>query len=613
MNDTQVELAARNELLQLVRGSSPSSPYKKRPCALFFAALLVVGVVAGVAIYYLVPQKSKDGAKVIPGPDEMALPPAHLDFYKTAAVSCDAVPCAESGRRILQEGGSAVDAAIATLLCMGVYNPQSMGLGGGFFMTIYEKSKGNATVIDARETAPAFATKDMYGTNGTRSVEGGLSVAVPGEAKGYWLAHQNYGKLKWSRLFEDSIKMARDGYAMGHHQARTLQLMKDLIYKNPTLREVYFDEALNDTKGLGTWIKREALAKTLEALANDTIGPDALYTGPLAESFVKDIAEFGGNITLEDLKNYKPLLKLAMNVTLKDGSRLFSIPPPGSGPILGYILRILDGYNFSSQTKDDVVTYQRMVEALKFGYGYRHELGDEDFENLTTWMKDLISPENADYARSRIMDNMTFSPSYYMNSSGRMDYGTAHLSVLAPNGDAVSATSTINYWYGAGFQSRSTGIFLNNEMNDFSVPGVVNLFGIPPSHTNYIVPGKRPMSSMCPAILVDSKGDAQLVIGAAGGSKIPSAMISVAMKVLWLGEDMKTAIDAPRLHHQLLPNELVYEKGFDKNIVQQLKKIGHSVTESGAWGSVVVGIQRHSNRSISASYDYRKGGSNAGW
>lgn len=303
-----------------------------------------------------------------------------------------------------------------------------------------------------------------------------------------------------------------------------------------------------------------------------------MYNGSLTKRFVQDIADFGGIITVEDMNNYRARWSEPVTADLPGNQTLYTAPLPGSGLVMSFILNLVKNY-LNTDDVNDVTNWQRIVESLKFGYGKRTQLGDSEFiEGIQELIKTLTSDKYVEETRAKIFDNKTFSdPQYYGGDYAlKEDHGTAHISVLAPNGDAVSVTSTINYVFGAQRRSPSTGIILNDEMDDFS-SSYSNSYDLPPSPANYIKPGKRPMSSMCPSIILDKDGNVRLVIGAAGGSKITSSVAQVTIKHLWFGQSLDQALNGKRLHHQLFPMLLSFENGYNKDIVKGLKSIGHSV------------------------------------
>ncbi|XP_060522603.1 glutathione hydrolase 1 proenzyme-like [Cylas formicarius] len=519
--------------------------------------------------------------------------------------------CSAIGNSILDSGGSVADAAIAALFCEGVSMPFSMGLGGGFLLTIYDRQTGLVESLDAREKAPAGAHENMFNGSAELSLRGGLSAAVPGELRGYWALYKKYGYLPWRELVEPTIQLCRNGIYVTAYLARNYREKRDLIYADPVLRDIFFDPDTNDTYVEGQYVKRLRLARTLEVIANE--GGDALYTGSLVESLVKDIESKGGIITVEDMKNYTPIWQEPITTRLNGNYTVHTTPLPGSGVILTFILNILDGFLNATQPYS-TETFQRIVESFKFGYGKRTELGDSLFvEGIEDLVANLTSKSYADEIRKQISDTATSNDASYYGAKTTLteDHGTAQVSVLAPNGDAISVTSTINQVFGAGFASNSTGIILNDEMDDFSSPSVTNGFGIPPSAANYIKPNKRPLSSMVPSIILKDN-DVVLVTGAAGGTKITTVVAQVIVKHLWFGIDLKDAIEEKRIHHQLFPMQIELEEGFDDaypDVVRDLVSFGHNFTLTPTTNgfSALTSISAKDGN-IVAAFDSRRGG-----
>ncbi|KAG8234618.1 hypothetical protein J437_LFUL015031 [Ladona fulva] len=473
-----------------------------------------------------------------PDPTEPLPPsPSPLGNYTKAAVAANSSPCAQIGRNILENGGSAVDAALAVVICEGVTCPQSMGIGGGFLMTIYNRETKTAEALNARETAPAAANKDMFNGNETVATFGGLSVAVPGALRGYWMAHQKYGKLPWKTLFMPTIKLCLDGVPVNRFLAKAIRNKEEIVRNSPALKEIFINPITNEPWNQGDLMKRPVLAATLTEIAEK--GPDVLYNGSLTKIFIDDIAENGGIITMEDMANYKAKWDKPITAELNDGNlTLYSSPLPGSGALLAFGLNMLDG---TFLDKSDITMLQRTVETFKYMYAMRTYLGDPDYVDVTDVLKNLTSRNYAKGIRELISDDETWQdPKHYGGQ------------------------------FGSKIRSRRTGIILNDEMDDFSSPNITNDFGFPPSPANFIEPGKRPLSSMSPAIFIDnSSGDVRLVIGGEGGSSITTATT------------------------------------FDE--VEGLKSIGHLMERLDIAESVLTGIARN-GQLLQANSDYRRGG-----
>ncbi|XP_050456091.1 scoloptoxin SSD14-like isoform X5 [Cataglyphis hispanica] len=516
-------------------------------------------------------------------------------------------------RSILERNGSAVDAALAALICNGLVNMQSLGFGGGFMMTIYQRSTRQAFVLNARDRAPLAANSTMYNDKPVNaSFRGALAVAVPGELAGYWETHQRFGKLPWADLFKPSIELCEKGYTMTMAQYDGLIYNKKSIYNDPTLRELFIDPTTNEFRKAGSIIKPRTLCETLRIIAEKNA--TEFYNGTIGRYLVDDLREQGGIITMKDLNEYRVLWDQPMQTNLSSGIKLFTTGLPGSGAVLSFILNVLDDYGFTSASMTDfnttILTYHRMIETFKYAYALRTDLGDGAFVDMTEILKNLTSKSFARVIRKKISDEKTWQdPRQYGSSiyAGAEDHGTAHVSVLAQNGDAVSVTSTINYYFGSGIVSRRTGIILNNAMDDFGIPSKTSYFGIPPSPNNYIAPKKQPLSSMVPSVLVDQHGDVKMVVGAAGGTRITTAVSQVTAKILWMKQTVKEAVDSARIHHQLFPSEIAYEYGVPKQVIDGLKRLGHATKRYRERGSVVCVIL-YENSTIFANADYRKGG-----
>ncbi|CAF3355169.1 unnamed protein product [Rotaria socialis] len=543
-----------------------------------------------------------------------------LGKYSRAAVTVDNGECSKIGRQILEKNGTTMDAALAAAICNGVMNGHSMGIGGGCAILIYSKKRKRAFSLIGRERAPYAANATMFIGRENMSMTGGLAIAVPGELRAYKKAYDEFGGgVPWRDLFQPTIQLCRNGFIVSASQAAAIAQTRSLILNDPAMRELFVkNNKTNELYSKGDIMKRPKYAATLEIIAEQ--GADAFYTGTLADRIVKEIHDHGGIITKQDLADYQVDFNEALSVNLNASLTAFTTQAPSSGPLLIFILNILRGYNIAEsnlkKTSDAALFYHRLIEAFKFAYAKRTELADPLKINITNLIRNLTSKDYADIIRARINDYKTFGFEYYGGTwYDQLKTGTAHLSVVGPDGDAVALTSTVNLYFGSKVVGPETGIIYNDEMDDFSIPNTTNFFGVPASPANFIAPGKRPVSSMSPLILLETANQRiQQVLGASGGTKITTSVAQVAMLNLWFNENIKQAIDAPRLHSQLLPQSVLAEHGFDQDILKLLKKRGHNITCSTYGGSVIQGIEwRDEVNQYWANCDIRKGGAPDGF
>ncbi|CAG2167074.1 unnamed protein product [Oppiella nova] len=494
-----------------------------------------------------------------------------------------------------------------------------MGLGGGCLILVYNSTTKQTVAIDAREEAPKESHRDLFANiSGDRRLP--LSIGVPGELAGYWELHQRFGRLEWSQLFNGAIELSRNGFYVCNHLDNALKYMsRHINNKFSTLRKLFIDPDTNECYKRGHKMSNEKLAQTLERLANSS-DPIELFYRVIAKDIIKDIQEFTDKsnftylnktiITLEDFHEYKSKTNLIpVKTHLKRGNyTLHSFPLPGSGDLLAFMLKVMEQYEDDMNHKTGkslnktTLFYHRLIETFKFAFS-RRTLLEEDTDYNNHFVKQLTSDEFAKEIKELIDDSKTFpikSGKYGNNIHITEDKGTAHVSVIDGKGNAVSISTTINSYFGSKIYSKRTGIILNDELFDFKK------YKYPANETNLINPGKRPLSSMCPTIVTDSKGRVRLVIGGAGGTKITTGVAFVMLRHLWFEEDIKKAIDAHRLHHQFSPDHIVYEKEFSEQILNGLSKLGHKLSELKGRGSVIMAIS--ADHKLSANSDYRKGG-----
>lgn len=554
---------------------------------------------------------------------------AQRNYFDKAAVASEHPKCSELAVRIMRQGGSAVDAAITVLLCIGVINNFSSGIGGGGFMLVRQAADGSAgtsggaELIDFRETAPRGAHRDMFNENpeqartGTPTclpLLGGLAVAIPGEIAGMHLAHQRHGKLPWRDLFEPVSALAKEGFPVTLQMHRMIQSNEAEIAQYEELADLY----LSDGRALpvGAILRRENLARTLETIGRE--GPDAFYRGRIAESMARTIKKYGGILDEEDMAAYKPVIRQVIRSTF-DGLDVVTGGAPTGGPVLLQALNIIEGLT-DLRHPFSPTDVHRLVESLKFAYAGRMQLGDPDYIDADEITRRLLDKHRAAVLRRRISIDTTHAPDYYAESWHRIGkHGTTHVSIVDESGMAVAATSTVNLEFGSLVLDGETGVLLNSEMDDFSIPNHENAFKLPPSESNYIAPGKRPQSS-CVPVIVEKAGRLHLVAGGTGGSRIISSLVQVLVGVLRFAETPIGAVALPRLHHQLIPNALLVEHQYDDEIAAELRKKQHVVLRlsSDAYLAAVQLVQVTSKEekdgpTLIAVADPRKGGAADGY
>eukprot|EP00057_Strongylocentrotus_purpuratus_P030205 XP_780990.3 PREDICTED: gamma-glutamyltransferase light chain 1 [Strongylocentrotus purpuratus] len=378
-----------------------------------------------------------------------------------------------------------------------------------------------------------------------------------------------------------------------------------------------FVDGDGNLKAEGDLVMNPLLAATLRRLANE--GVDIFYTGDIAQTLVEETQNIGGILTLADMSSYDALVKEPLQVNVFGDLTAFTAPPPSSGVVAQMIMNIMDEYSYAAEDvstmEGETLLYHRFIEATKFAFAKRAQLGDTEYEPVQDLIGNMTSDDVASLIRQTIndvrvtYDNVTQYDTPFANT---FDEGTSHLSVIAPNGGAVAMTSTVNNGFGSKFMSPTTGVVLNNQMDSFSTPGLRNSDGIAPSSPNFIKPGKRPMSSMSPTILLAENGDVRLALGASGSSRMITSISLVSLRTQRFDEDLRDVINQRRLHHQLSPNYIQYEEGFSEEILSRLENKGHETCLQTRY-AVVQAILRSREGSLYAFSDPRKGGIAAGF
>lgn len=504
----------------------------------------------------------------------------------------------------------------------------SSGVGGGHLMTIYNKKEKKCLIIDAREQAPAAATETMFGKDTMASVIGWRAVAVPGEVHGLYTAYKlgSSGKVPWRDLVTPSADLCHYGLPVSGALAKAIVVWKDFIMKEEPLKELLTNKKTGQLYKESEILIRPALAATLYDLANAKDPIEWFYNSNVTKAMAAEFQQNGGIITEKDFNDYKAKTgKDRPVITTKLGPKLVACgpPPPSSASVTMSILNILQGYDISESKLQNfdfqALTYHRLIEAMKFAYASRLNLGDMDFvENALHIANNITSPEFGDRIRKLITDKANPDINYYMREGAAASkaeppkHGTTHISVLDEEGNAAAITTTINVYFGGNVMSKSTGIIWNDEMDDFSNPSGANFFGFAPSPSNFIRPGKKPMSSMSPIVIYDSEtGDVKIVGGSEGGSHIISAVASLFMRILWFGQDPNEAISAPRLHNQLTPFYTEFEEGFPEAYLQNLRERGQNMSTYTGFELASTAISHGDDGRVYANSDYRKTGSYA--
>ena len=493
----------------------------------------------------------------------------------------------EAGRRILEEGGNAIDAAVAVGYALAVVEPCCGNIGGGGFMTIH-LADGRDTFVNFRETAPAAASEHMYldakgNPIADLSLYGYLAAGVPGTVMGLERALTEYGRLPRAQVMAPAIKLARDGFILSRADTDVLDSMVGRFGKDPVAAKIFLRPDGRPFRPGDRLIQKD-LAATLELIAKR--GSDAFYKGPIAKAVEKASKAHGGILTARDFADYTVTEGPPVTCSYR-GYALVSSPPPSSGgTTICEILNVLEGYDMKALGFRSAQSVHLMVEAMRHAYLDRNTyLGDPAF--VKNPLDRLLSKEYAAAIRSRIdPEKATASKEVQPGGTPHEKTESTHYSVVDKEGNAVAVTYTINGRFGANVIAPGTGFFLNDEMDDFTVkPGVPNLFGLVQGTANAIAPGKRPLSSMAPT-LVTKDGKIFLVLGSPGGSRIITITLETVMNIVDYGMAPQEAVDAPRVHHQWLPDEVFYEPyGLSPDTVKILTGMGYKLTEQTPWGA----------------------------
>jgi gamma-glutamyltranspeptidase/glutathione hydrolase len=520
------------------------------------------------------------------------LRPVHAPHAMVASVHGLA---SQAGVDIMQAGGNAVDAAVAVGFALAVVHPQAGNLGGGGFMLI-RTAEGATHFIDYREKAPAAATANMYlDAQGNvipdASTLGYRAIGVPGSVAGMVYAEKKYGKLTLQQVIAPAIRLAREGYALAYEDARDLR--DEDLSKFPESKRVF--QRNGDYYRPGEVLRQPELARTLERIAKN---PEDFYHGDVARELAAAVQRGGGLVTADDLAHYEVKEREAIRGTYR-GYDIISVPPPSSGgTALVEILNILEGYDLAKLGNRSAASIHLTAEAFRRAFYDRAEfLGDPDFAKIpvaqlidkkygAAW-RETIDPSHAsvskDLKRPAIfseLEQVAAAGSW----NGREPENTTHYSVIDAAGEAVTVTTTLNDSFGSHVTAEGLGFLLNNEMDDFSSkPGVPNMYGLIQGPANAIGPGKRPLSAMTPTIVLKD-GKVFLILGSPGGPTIITTVANILIGVVDYGLDIQEAVNAPRYHHQWIPDAIMIEDRISPDTVSLLENRGHKIRKQHFWG-----------------------------
>ena len=483
------------------------------------------------------------------------------------------------GEKILNSGGNAYDAAIAVGFTLAVVLPRAGNIGGGGFMVIHDSTLNKQFSIDYREKAPIKSDKDMYlNSDGTfndqkLSIFGYLASGVPGTVAGLWEVHSKFGSMEWSKLLEDAIYHAENGFYITPYLSDMLVKYESKLSFYPETRKIF---QKNNQDFENKKLVQKDLAKTLKLIAQ--YGRDGFYLGSVAEKIHTQMKLNGGLITKDDLENYQPVWRTPLKSTYRD-TEIITMGPPSSGGVhVIQMLNILENHNVSKIEHNSSEYINLLTEIMKYAYADRSKyLGDPDFYKVP--VSQIISKNYAKTINEKInVGKVTPSSVIYPGTfSDNESYETTHFSIVDKDGNAVSSTYTLNSTFGSGVVIKDTGILMNNEMDDFAAaPGIPNQFGLLGAEANQIVPGKRPLSSMTPTIVMKD-GDFFFTTGSPGGSRIITAVLQSIINIVDYGMNLEEANAAKRIHHQWQPDLLQIESSIDPEIKNQLLELKYNI------------------------------------
>ena len=502
-----------------------------------------------------------------------------ISYGKNGMVTTQHFLATSVGEKILNKGGNAYDASVAAAFTLAVVLPRAGNIGGGGFMVMYDKETAEAYSIDYREKAPEKSTKDMYlnddgsFNNTMLSTFGYLSSGVPGTVAGLWEVHQKFGSLPWEDLIEDAIFYAENGFDITPYMADILYRYNEKMSFFPETKKIF---QISYPNFKNKKLIQKDLAKTLKIIAAQ--GRDGFYKGEIAQKISDEMKSNGGLISYEDLENYNPVWREPLTSSYRK-NKIITMGPPSSGGVhIIQMLNILENYNLKEFEHNSSKYINLLTEVMKHAYADRSKyLGDPDFfdvpvKKITSYEYSNEIYKNIDLGS--IKSSQDIHPGMYLNNES---HETTHFSIADFDGNVVSSTYTLNSTFGSGVVIKGTGILMNNEMDDFSAaPGMPNQFGLLGAEANEITPGKRPLSSMTPTIVMKD-GELFFTTGSPGGSRIISAVLQSILNIVDFNMNLEQATLAKRIHHQWQPDALEVEFSIDDGIRNDLELMGYDI------------------------------------
>ena len=502
-----------------------------------------------------------------------------ISYGKNGMVTTQHFLATSVGEKILNKGGNAYDASVAVAFTLAVVLPRAGNIGGGGFMVMYDKETAEAYSIDYREKAPEKSTKDMYlnddgsFNNTMLSTFGYLSSGVPGTVAGLWEVHQKFGSLPWEDLIEDAIFYAENGFDITPYMADILYRYNEKMSFFPETKKIF---QISYPNFKNKKLIQKDLAKTLKIIAAQ--GRDGFYKGEIAQKISDEMKSNGGLISYEDLENYNPVWREPLTSSYRK-NKIITMGPPSSGGVhIIQMLNILENYDLKEFEHNSSKYINLLTEVMKHAYADRSKyLGDPDFfdvpvKKITSYEYSNEIYKNIDLGS--IKSSQDIHPGMYLNNES---HETTHFSIADFDGNVVSSTYTLNSTFGSGVVIKGTGILMNNEMDDFSAaPGMPNQFGLLGAEANEITPGKRPLSSMTPTIVMKD-GELFFTTGSPGGSRIISAVLQSILNIVDFNMNLEQATLAKRIHHQWQPDALEVEFSIDDGIRNDLELMGYEI------------------------------------